>query len=904
MRLLTRTVFFVAALLRIVLPAAGQDLPMATPQQVGFSAERLERIGPAVQEFIDTKQLAGAVTIVARRGKVVQFEAYGMMDLAAKKPMQKDTLFRIYSMTKAPASVAAMMLCEEGKLQLDAPVSKYLPAVKEMKVGGKKQAREITVRDLLRHTAGFPNNVTVDRTYRKAGLPPLSQSSLKEMMEKLGHVQLIYQPGTKWYYSCGTEVLARLIEVASGRPFDEFLARRIFRPLGMKDTGFYVPAEKRDRFAVMYGNGLKVVDAPQPGTSGPFTFEKPPKFLSAGGGLVSTAADYMRFCLMLSGMGALDGRRLLKAETVAEMTRNQLPEHLTVTRGTKGRGFGLGFAVRVHRIDSAPSSVGEYEWYGGGGTEFWISPRDELVVITLTQQLPMRQLGRTLKPIVYGAIVEEKVQKKADKPNIVLIMADDMGWSDAGCYGGEIQTPNLDRLAREGLRFTQFYNCARCVPTRASLIYGVYPQQAGVTANSGGRKVELCISLAEALKTAGYRTLMTGKWHGSQNPVARGFDRYYGLLSGCCNYFNPGKQRAGEAKPGHKRPGDYRPWGENGKVIRPFTPEDPDFYTTDAFTDRALEYLDKYGWKDSPFFLYLAYTAPHFPIQAPAEDVARYRGKYKMGWDAIRQQRYGRQKQMGLIDTKWPLSTRDPGAPQWENAKSQDEWDLKMAVYAAMIDRMDRNIGRILDKLRELNEEENTLVLFLSDNGACAERWHATPEVPPGPVDSYRTVDLPWANASDTPFRKFKQWTHEGGIATPLIVRWPGKINRGTITSQVGHVIDILPTFCEVAGIESPRQYKGQEIIPSEGKSLLPVFQGRQRDGHQWLFWEHVGNKAVRHGKWKLVGFGNPSDPNNWKLYDLEADRTELKNLAQEHPDRVKQMAQAWRNWAKRTGLP
>ncbi|MHC4250263.1 MAG: arylsulfatase [Planctomycetota bacterium] len=490
---------------------------------------------------------------------------------------------------------------------------------------------------------------------------------------------------------------------------------------------------------------------------------------------------------------------------------------------------------------------------------------------------------------------------KESRPNIVLIMADDMGWSDAGCYGGEIRTPNLDRLTREGLRFTQFYNCARCVPTRASLIYGVYPQQAGVAANGGARKVENCISLAEALKTAGYRTLMTGKWHGSQNPVARGFDRYYGLLSGCCNYFNPGRQRPGEPEPGHKRPGDFRPWGEDGNVIRPFTPEDPDFYATDAFTDRAVEYLDEYGREDRPFLLYLAYTAPHFPIQAPAEDIARYRGRYRAGWDAIRQERYERQKTMGLIEERWPLSPRDPRAPRWEDAKDRDEWDLKMAVYAAMIDRMDRNIGRVLDTLRELGKEKDTLVLFLSDNGACAEAWHATPDVPPGPVDSYRTVDLPWANASDTPFRKFKRWTYEGGIATPLVARWPGTIERGTITSQVGHVIDIMPTLCEVAGIEYPEEHGGREIMPCEGKSLVPVLRGEHRDGHEWLFWEHVGNKAVRHGRWKLVGLGNPRDLGNWRLYDLEADRTELRDLAEEHPERLRRMAQAWRDWAERT---
>ena len=226
-----------------------------------------------------------------------------------------------------------------------------------------------------------------------------------------------------------------------------------------------------------------------------------------------------------------------------------------------------------------------------------------------------------------------------------------------------------------------------------------------------------------------------------------------------------------------------------------------------------------------------------------------------------------------------------------------------MAVYAAMIDRMDRQIGRVMAKLRELKKEENTLVLFLSDNGACAEAWHATPDIPPGPVESYRTVDLPWANASNTPFRKFKQRTCEGGIGTPLIAYWPKKIRPTTITKQVGHVIDFLPTFCELAGIDVPTEYQGNEVRATEGKSLVPVFEGRDRDGHEWLFWEHVGNMAARHGKWKIVGRGNPSQLKNWELYDLEADRTETLNLADKYPDRVGKMAQAWQDWAKRTGL-
>ena len=487
-----------------------------------------------------------------------------------------------------------------------------------------------------------------------------------------------------------------------------------------------------------------------------------------------------------------------------------------------------------------------------------------------------------------------------EKPNIVLIMADDMGYSDLGCYGGEINTPNIDRFAEEGLRFTQFYNCARCVPTRASLLTGLYPHQVGIFSRGGNSKVMLnCVTLAEVLKSAGYRTLMTGKWHGPEKPTERGFERYYGIISGCCNYFNPGLKRPGEKEPGRKSPGEMRPWAIDDKVIRPYTPEDRDFYTTDAFTDQALQYLEQYGPEDKPFFLYLPYTAPHFPIQAPAEDITKYRGKYKIGWDVIREQRYERMEEMGLIDEKWTLSPRGPRAPKWEDVKDKDIWDLKMAVYAAMIDRMDRNIGRILAKIRSLGKEENTLVMFLSDNGACAEDVNRTPNIPPGPMESYRSVDLPWANASDTPFRKFKQWTHEGGIATPLIVKWPKVIkNQGGLSHQVGHIIDFMPTFCEIARANYPQSYEGHSVQPVEGKSLMPIFEGKSREGHDTLFWEHLGNKAIRHGKWKAVA----DNSGIWELYNLEEDRTETNNLAETFPAQLKQMVEVWNDWVKRTG--
>ena len=383
-----------------------------------MSAEGVAKLNPFLQRYIDSKQLAGAVTIVAKRGKVVHFSAQGLQDIAANKPMRKDTLFRIYSMTKAVASVAAMVLVEEGKLGLDDSVAKYIPAAGRMKVEDKPQTRQMKVRDLLRHTAGFSNNVTMDNAFRNAGLPPLHESTLEEMMNRLDKVPLRYQPGTDWHYSFGTEVLARVLEVASGQTLDTCIDEKVCKPLGMMDTAFFVPEKKRHRLAQVYGRNLQVVSAPQPGTRGAYTFDKLPKFLSAGGGLVSTATDYMRFCLMLSNKGVLDGKRFLKTKTVEGMIRDQLPEAVgEIDRRPEGRGFGLGFAVRTRKIESVPSSVGEYEWLGGAGTEYWLSPKDELVVITLTQQMPMIGLGQAIKPLVYSAL-EKKASVKSTKSKV------------------------------------------------------------------------------------------------------------------------------------------------------------------------------------------------------------------------------------------------------------------------------------------------------------------------------------------------------------------------------------------------------------------------------------------------------------------------------------------------------
>ncbi len=493
----------------------------------------------------------------------------------------------------------------------------------------------------------------------------------------------------------------------------------------------------------------------------------------------------------------------------------------------------------------------------------------------------------------------------SSRPNIILIMADDMGYSDIGCYGGEVNTPSLDRLAAGGMRFTQFYNAGRCCPTRASLLTGLYPHQAGIghmVGNKGypsyqGYLNERCVTIAEALKSGGYRTLMSGKWHVGENrphwPVDRGFDKYYGIVSGGANYFDISKT---------KSPGVKRTMAIDDE---PFVPKPGSFYMTDAFSENAVKFIDNYGRKKEPFFLYLAYTAPHWPLHAWPEDIAKYKGKYRKGWDKLRQERYQRMIKMGLISSKWKMSPRDTATWPWDDEKDKELLDLKMAVYAAQIERMDYGIGKVLNKLKEIGAQENTLVLFLSDNGGCAEGGpvgfdNRKNGLPPGGVDSYMSYGLSWANASNTPFRRYKHWVHEGGIATPLIAHWPAVIkNGGSLTSQPGHIIDIMATCLDVAEARYPKTHKGRQLTLLEGKSLLPIFKGKKRQGHKAIYWEHEGNRAVRQGKWKLVAaHGGP-----WELYDLKADRTELNNLAQKYPQKVGQLKAMYESWARRCGV-
>ncbi|MBN2310699.1 MAG: arylsulfatase [Candidatus Hydrogenedentes bacterium] len=496
-------------------------------------------------------------------------------------------------------------------------------------------------------------------------------------------------------------------------------------------------------------------------------------------------------------------------------------------------------------------------------------------------------------------------QPSARRPNILVILADDMGYSDLGCYGSEIRTPNLDGLAENGMRFTQFYCAARCCPSRATLLTGLYPHQAGMgrmvsapgaAAEPGpyqGYLNDRCATIAEVLKPAGYRTYMSGKWHVGEAPEhwprQRGFDRYFGLISGASSYFEllkePDRQRF------------------MALDDAPFEPEGDDFYMTDAFTDFAVECLEQHDTAQ-PFFLYLAYTAPHWPLHAWPEDIARYRDAYHDGWDALRARRYARMRELGIIDPRWRLSPRDEEVPPWDDMDNKEDWALRMAVYAAMIDRMDQGVGRVMQALRATGEEENTLVLFLSDNGACHENIEGRklnqPGALPGDRRSYVAYRRPWANASNTPFRLFKHWIHEGGIATPLIARWPAVIPEpGALTPEVGHIIDIMATCTDVAGVPYPERRNGQRLVPLEGKTLRPVLEGRSRPGHDALYWEHFRNRGIRQGDWKLVA----TKTGDWELYDLAADRTELTDLSGRYPEKAKELNAAYDAWAARCGV-
>jgi arylsulfatase len=513
------------------------------------------------------------------------------------------------------------------------------------------------------------------------------------------------------------------------------------------------------------------------------------------------------------------------------------------------------------------------------------------------------------------------------KPNIVLILNDDMGYSDLGCYGGEIDTPNLDGLAANGLRFSQFYNTARYSPSRASLLTGLHPHQTGVgilTYDSGpegyaGNLNHRCVTIPQALKKSGYKSYMSGKWHVASSltkptdtwPLQRGFDEFFGTIIGAGSFYDPNTLTRGNTNIEHEAKAD------------------PGFFYTDAISDQAVAFIEEHhrASPSTPSFTYVAYTAPHWPLHAHDEDIAKYKGRFDQGWDALRAKRLDQLVAAGILDARWKLTDRDPSQPPWTQADHK-AWLLScMEVYAAQVDRMDQGIGRILDALRRTGQLDNTLVIFLADNGACAEDIPEGVSVDelvdklmiaraatrsgepvhfgndtarmPGPENTYQSYGTAWANLSNTPFRLYKHWIHEGGIATPLIVHWPGGIREpGGIRHAPGYLPDIMATILDVTGTAYPDQFEGRSIEPLEGLSLAPVFA---KDGQQRppMFWEHEGNAAVRIGRWKLVR----RYPHDWELYDIDADRTELHDLAAAQPDRVADMARQYDAWAARCGV-
>jgi len=497
------------------------------------------------------------------------------------------------------------------------------------------------------------------------------------------------------------------------------------------------------------------------------------------------------------------------------------------------------------------------------------------------------------------------------RPNIVIILVDDMGFSDIGCYGGEIHTPNVDGLAANGLRFKQFYNTGRCCPTRASLMTGLHPHQAGIghmtetpqvpspLANEPyqGYLNNRCVTIAQLLKKAGYHTLMTGKWHLGYHrkecwPLQRGFDKYFGILSGASDYFKPIPPR--------------------GLTYMNEPVEAPEkFYTTDAFTDYACRFIEEsIEAEDKPFFLYLAYNAPHWPLEAKTADLKKYDGQYKVGWHEISWRRLERQRAMGLIDPAWTPAPHE--GPEWDSLSEKQKHllSLRMAAYAACIDAVDQNIGKLMRKLKSLNKYDNTIVFFLSDNGACQEGGilgSGNEKDIRDPLSTKGTAGprcgRAWANASNTPFRLYKHFVHEGGMSTPLIVHWPAGMpakKNGSFVESFGYLPDLMPTCLELAETSYPTQWKGKSIHPMAGCSLVPLIKGDDKPIHTGpVFWEHEGNRAMRDGKWKLVW----AKDGPWELHDMVKDRTEMNNLFESMPRRSANMQRMWESWARRTGV-
>lgn len=510
---------------------------------------------------------------------------------------------------------------------------------------------------------------------------------------------------------------------------------------------------------------------------------------------------------------------------------------------------------------------------------------------------------------------ESEAQNASDKPNVILIMVDDMGYSDLGNYGSEIKTPNLDRLAKEGTRLREFYNNSICAPTRASLLTGQYQHKAGVgyfDVNLGlpayqGYLNKESLTLGEVFRSGGYSTLMSGKWHvGSEDqaqwPNQRGFDKFYGILKGAANYF--------DTKP--------LPFGKTAypvKMIRnneELHPKDDSYYFTDEIGNNAVTFLDEQNKENKPFFLYLAFTAPHWPLQAKQVDIAKYRGKFDEGWDALREKRIKKLRENGILLPNQTIASRDPEVPEWDKLTYDEKqfWKAKMEVYAAMVDNMDQNVGKVLDKLKALKKDKNTLIIFIADNGAQGgfntynplKRGLVRNDGPIGSSGSFDYQEQNWAYLSNTPLQDYKNNMHEGGFSSPFIAWYPSKIKAGRIDKGTGHIIDLAPTFYELAGIEYPKNLNGVTSNPLAGKSLLPVLFDNAAEVNRGapLFWERAGNRAVREGKWKLVSI-YPSY--QWELYDLEADRGETTNVAAQNPGVVNDLSAKYFDWADKTGV-
>lgn len=505
------------------------------------------------------------------------------------------------------------------------------------------------------------------------------------------------------------------------------------------------------------------------------------------------------------------------------------------------------------------------------------------------------------------------------RPNIVIVLADDMGFSDIGCYGGEIKTPNLDSLGRRGVRLSQFYNTARCSPSRASLLTGLHPHQTGIgilTNDNSPRGYpgtinRRCATLAETLGHAGYATCLSGKWHlavdmKSPNdcwPTRRGFDRFFGTLAGCGSFYKPGTLKRQEEDASSEA-------------------EDPSFFYTDAIANEGAKFIRDQASTRRPFFLYAAFTAPHWPLHAPPEDIEACNGRYEEGWDSLREKRMARLIREGVLPADTTMSGRDPTQPHWDDVPNKAWETRRMQVYAAQVERMDKGIGRILEALKETDALDDTLFIFLSDNGASAEadlerlahrtdicppatrdgrtvRVGNSPEILPGSEDTYASYGQAWANLSNTPFRFYKRWTHEGGIATPLIAHWPnGTLKNGHVVDLPCQLVDIVPTILDAVGASYPPSNLPEPVLPLEGRSVLPALRGEEMDPRP-LFWEHVGNAAIRTGHWKLVR----EQSKDWELYDLKEDRCELRDLAKQHPEIVADLATRWSEWAVRVGV-